>query len=134
MIISLFCVAGDKPLDRHVSQRPSQDEEAEAIVGRLFQQFIASAQVNSALDKLQHAGAFEREGDTNVFVRASRALVDTFAKHWASGGAFGAAVIATVSSQLAEKQRRHQQYLNFLAATKCHEELQNNQSMCSYWP
>lgn len=116
-------------MDLAVVPHPSQDEEAEAIVGRLFQQYLSSGHANSALNKLQRAGAFERDGDRNVFARTSRALVDTFAKHWASGGGSGLAVIATVSSQLAEKQRRHQQYLNFLAATKCHEELQNNQSM-----
>lgn len=116
-------------MDLAVVPHASQDEEAEAIVGRLFQQYLSSGHTNSALNKLQRAGAFERDGERNVFARTSRALVDTFAKHWASGGGSGVAVIATVSSQLAEKQRRHQQYLNFLAATKCHEELQNNQSI-----
>lgn len=116
-------------LDHAIVSRPSQDEEAEAIVGRLFQQFLSSGQVNEAFEKLQRAGAFERDGEKNVFARTSRALVDTFAKHWASGGGSGSAIIATVSSQLADKQRRHLQYLNFLAASKCHFELQNNQSM-----
>ncbi|KAG0557540.1 hypothetical protein KC19_11G138400 [Ceratodon purpureus] len=114
-------------LDHAIVSRPSQDEEAEAIVGRLFQQFLSSGQVNEAFEKLQRAGAFERDGEKNVFARTSRALVDTFAKHWASGGGSGSAIIATVSSQLADKQRRHLQYLNFLAASKCHDELQNNQ-------
>lgn len=114
-------------MDHAIVSRPSQDEEAEAIVGRLFQQFLSSGQVNDAFEKLQRAGAFERDGEKNVFARTSRALVDTFAKHWASGGGSGSAIIATVSSQLADKQRRHLQYLNFLAASKCHEELQNNQ-------
>lgn len=116
---------GDNP-DHGMISRPSQDEEAEAIVGRLFQQFLSSGQANEAFEKLLRAGAFERDGDKNVFARSSRALVDTFAKHWASGGGSGLAMVATVSSQLAEKQRRHQQYLNFLAVSKCHVELQNN--------
>ncbi len=121
-------VAGDEQLDQVVSQWPSQDDEAETSVGRFFQQYLASGQLTSVLDKLQNADAFEREGDRNVFACTSRAIVDTLAKHWASGRASGVAVLATVSSQLADKQRRHQQYLNFLAASKCHEELQHRQS------
>jgi len=124
----LGCPPLAKNMDRAVVSRSSQDEETEATVGRLFQQFLSSGQAHDAFEKLQRAGAFERDGDKNAFARTSRALVDTFAKHWASGGGSGLAIIATVSSQLAEKQKRHQQYLNFLAVSKCHEELQNNQS------
>jgi hypothetical protein len=36
---------------------------------------------------------------------ASQTIVDTFAKHWASGITSGVAILAIVSSKLANKQR-----------------------------
>lgn len=118
----------EKAMARPVNQRPLHDEEAEAIVGRLFHQFVTSGKAESALEKLHQAGAFEREGEMNIFSRTSRVIVDTLAKHWVAGGAGSAAIMAAVSSQLVEKQRRHQQYLNFLSVSECHVELLQKQS------
>ncbi|KAL3700888.1 hypothetical protein R1sor_018910 [Riccia sorocarpa] len=117
----------DNRVPRAAAQRPLHDEEAEAIVGRMFQQYLATGRVDSAHEKLERAGAFEREVEMNIFARTSRVIVDTLAKHWVAGGAGSAAVMAAVSSQLIEKQRRHQQYLNFLSISSCHEELQMKQ-------
>ncbi|KAJ7530916.1 hypothetical protein O6H91_14G024600 [Diphasiastrum complanatum] len=110
-----------------ISQRPLQDDEAEATVGRLFHQYVLSGKIDGVLEKLQQAGAFEQEGEMNVFARASKAIVDTLAKHWAMAGGGVTTMLAAISSQLAEKKRRHQQYLDFLAASKCHVELKKKQ-------
>ncbi|MCO5568369.1 hypothetical protein L7F22_022068 [Adiantum nelumboides] len=104
-----------------------QDVEAEALVGHLFDDYIRTGQTVGVLVKLQQAGAFEKEGATNVFVLASKAIVDALPKHWASAMVANTAVLAAVSSQLAEKQRKHQQFLHFLSASKCHEELRYRQ-------
>jgi nuclear pore complex protein Nup133 len=105
------------------------DEEAEALVGQLFQEYLSSGKVDFVVEKLQQAGAFEREGSENVFSLASKALVDTLAKHWTSSMATNMAMMAAVSSQLAEKQHRHQQFLHFLLSSKSLEELKKRQSM-----
>jgi nuclear pore complex protein Nup133 len=84
--------------------------------------------LTSILNKLQNVSDFKREGDKNVFACTNQAIVDTFAKHWASCIASSVAILTIVSSQLADKQRRHQQYLNFLAISKCHEKLQHKQN------
>ncbi|KAG6552909.1 hypothetical protein Mapa_005565 [Marchantia paleacea] len=118
----------DNRLPKSINQRPLHDEEAEAIVGRMFQQYLTTGRVDSALEKLERAGAFEREVEMNIFARTSRVIVDTLAKHWVAGGSGSAAIMAAVSSQLIEKQRRHQQYLTFLSISNCHEELQLKQS------
>ena len=108
---------------------PLHDEEAEALVGQLFQEYLSCGQVDFVFEKLQQAGAFEREGNGNVFALASKALVDTLAKHWTSSMVTNMALMAAVSSQLAEKQHRHQQFLHFLLASKSLEELKQRQSM-----
>ncbi|XP_024526327.1 nuclear pore complex protein NUP133 isoform X2 [Selaginella moellendorffii] len=113
-----------KVLTRNSTQRLLQDEEAEATVGQLFQHYVTTRQVIAVFEKLQKTGAFDDEGEMNIFARFSKSIVDTIAKHWASGGAGGAATMA-ITSQLTEKQKRHQQYLNFLAASKCHEFLRH---------
>lgn len=118
---------GEKAILRGVVQRTAHDEEAEALIGRLFQSFLNSGQIEGAFEKLHQAGAFERDGEMNVFTRASRAIVDTLAKHWTASRGANMAVMAAVSSQLLEKQHRHQHFLQFLAASKCHEQLQTRQ-------
>ncbi|EFJ27363.1 hypothetical protein SELMODRAFT_96126 [Selaginella moellendorffii] len=116
-----------KVLTRNSTQRLLQDEEAEATVGQLFQHYLTTRQVIAVFEKLQKTGAFDDEGEMNIFARFSKSIVDTIAKHWASGGAGGAATMA-ITAQLTEKQKRHQQYLNFLAASKCHEFLRHQRS------
>lgn len=118
---------GERAVLKGVGQRTAQDEEAETLIGHLFQNFLNSGQIERAFEKLHQAGAFERDGEMNVFTRASRAIVDTLAKHWTASRGANIAVMAAVSSQLLEKQHRHQQFLQFLAASKCHEELQMRQ-------
>eukprot|EP00249_Psilotum_nudum_P023420 c28865_g1_i1 orf=186-2570(+) len=118
---------GDARENAVARARPFHDEEAEAVVGGLFQEFLASGQVERVLDKLEQAGAFEREGEMNAFARVSRGLVDTLPKQWSTGRVVSAAAVAAVSSQLLEKQQRHLKFLHFLAASKCHEELQQRQ-------
>lgn len=109
------------------TQRTSQDEEAEALLGHLFQDFLISGKVEGALEKLRKKGAFDKEGETNIFARMSKSIVDTLAKHWTTtrGADFVSSTI--VSSLLSEKQLKHKKYLQFLTLSKCHEELSTSQ-------
>lgn len=102
----------------------SQDEETDEIVWLLLQQFASSGQVDNAFEKLHKVRAFDREGNASVFARTSKSIVDTLGKHWTRGVDSGSSIVC---SQFVEKQRQHQQYLNFLAASGCHEELQTRQ-------
>ncbi|KAF8380785.1 hypothetical protein HHK36_028279 [Tetracentron sinense] len=83
--------------------------------------------VDGSLEKLKNSGAFEKDGETNVFARISKSIVDTLAKHWTTTR--GAEIVATTvtPSQLLDKQQKHQRFLQFLALSKCHEELCSRQ-------
>lgn len=111
-----------------IAQRSAQDEEAEALLGRLFNDFILSGEVEGAFEKLRVKGAFEKEGEMNVFARVSKSIVDTLAKHWTTTRGAEFVASAVVSSLLLDKQQKHQKYLQFLALSKCHEELSSKQS------
>ncbi|KAK8506095.1 hypothetical protein V6N13_002744 [Hibiscus sabdariffa] len=65
-----------------ITRRTAQDEESEALLGQFFHEFLISGKVDGSLEKLKSSGAFERGGETNVFVRTSKSIVDTLAKHW----------------------------------------------------
>ncbi|ONK67430.1 uncharacterized protein A4U43_C06F20170 [Asparagus officinalis] len=110
-----------------IGQRTAQDEEAEALLGRLFNEFILSGEVEGAFEKLRVKGAFEKEGETNVFARVSKSIVDTLPKHWTTTKGAEFVASAVVSSLLLDKQQKHQKYLQFLALSKCHEELSSKQ-------
>ncbi|KAK1274128.1 hypothetical protein QJS04_geneDACA022204 [Acorus gramineus] len=111
-----------------IAHRTSQDEEAEALIGRVFHNFILTGQVDESLKKkLMNSGAFERDGETNVFTRWSKSIVDSLAKHWTTTRGAEIVSLAIVSSQLSDKQQKHQQFLQFLALSKCHEELYSKQ-------
>ncbi|KAL3510013.1 hypothetical protein ACH5RR_029414 [Cinchona calisaya] len=115
--------------DRHrapltgIARRNAQDEESEALLNQLFNDFLLSGQVEGSLDKLKHSGAFDRDGETNVFARISKSIVDTLAKHWTTTRGIEIVALSIVSTQLMEKQQKHQKFLQFLALSKCHEEL-----------
>lgn len=109
------------------AQRTAQDEEAEALLGHLFHDFILSGKVEGAFEKLRNKGAFEKEGETNVFARMSKSIVDTLAKHWTTTRGAEFVASAVVSSLLLDKQQKHKKYLHFLALSKCHEELSTSQ-------
>lgn len=111
-----------------VARRSPQDEESEALLSRLFHDFLLSGQVDGVLDKLKNSRAFEREGETNVFTRISKSIVDTLAKHWTTTRG-PEITLSFVSTQLVEKQQKHQKFLQFLALSKCNEELCSRQSM-----
>ncbi|GAB2256855.1 hypothetical protein Droror1_Dr00022914 [Drosera rotundifolia] len=104
-------------------QQTAQDEEAEGLVNLLFHDFLHSGRVEDSREKLKKSGAFERDGMINAFVRLSRSLVDTLAKHWTTTRGAEIVSLAVVSTQLMEKQQKHQKFLEFLALSKCHEEL-----------
>ncbi|XP_073123985.1 nuclear pore complex protein NUP133 [Henckelia pumila] len=106
--------------------RSPQDEDSEALLFQLFHDFLLSGQAVGVLDKLNNSKAFEREGEINVFVRASKSIIDTLAKHWTSSRG-PEIVVSVVSTQLVEKQHKHQKFLQFLALSKCHEELCSRQ-------
>ncbi|XP_010045890.2 nuclear pore complex protein NUP133 isoform X2 [Eucalyptus grandis] len=106
-----------------IARRTAQDEEAEALLGHLFNDFLMSGKVDGSLEKLQNAGAFEREGEMNVFVRASKCIVDTLAKHWTTTRGAEIVAMAVVSTQLMDKQQKHLKFLQFLALSKSHDEL-----------
>lgn len=111
------------------ARRIAQDEESEALLGQIFHDFLISGQVDGSLEKLQNAGAFERDGETNIFSRTSKSIVDTLAKHWTTTRGAEIVSMSVVSTQLMDKQQKHNQFLQFLALSKCHEELCSRQSM-----
>ncbi|CAA0831101.1 Nuclear pore complex protein NUP133 [Striga hermonthica] len=83
-------------------------------------------QVDGVLDKLKNSRAFEREGKINVFSRMSKSIVDTLAKPWTTTR--GSEIpLSVVSTQLFDKQQKHKRFLQFLALSKCHEELYHRQ-------
>lgn len=112
-----------------ITRRTAQDEESEALLNHLFNEFLSSGQVDRSLEKLETPGSFERDGETNVFVRMSKSIIDTLAKHWTTTRGAEILSMAVVSTQLLEKQQKHQKFLHFLALSKCHEELCSRQSM-----
>lgn len=112
-----------------ITRRTAQDEESEALLSHLFNEFLSSRQVDRSLEKLQSSGSFERDGETNVFVRMSKSIINTLAKHWTTTRGAEILAMAVVSTQLLEKQQKHQKFLQFLALSKCHEELCSRQSM-----
>ncbi|KAK4577053.1 hypothetical protein RGQ29_027530 [Quercus rubra] len=110
-----------------IARRTGQDEESEALLSHLFHDFLSSGQVDSLLEKLKSSGAFERDGETNVFARMSKSIVDTLAKHWTTTRGAEILAMAVVSTQLMDKQQKHTKFLQFLALSKCHEELCSRQ-------
>ncbi|XVE78325.1 hypothetical protein DITRI_Ditri13aG0135600 [Diplodiscus trichospermus] len=121
--------AGDRQLTgmTGVTRRTAQDEESEALLGQFFHEFLISGKVDGSLEKLKSSGAFERDGETNVFVRISKSIVDTLAKHWTTTRGAEIVAMGIVSTQLMDKQQKHQKFLQFLALSKCHEELCSRQ-------
>jgi nuclear pore complex protein Nup133 len=123
--------AGDRPTGvlPGIARRTGQDEESEALLSHIFHDFLSSGQVDGSLEKLKSSGAFERDGETNVFARMSKSIVDTLAKHWTTTRGAEILAMAVVSTQLMDKQQKHKKFLQFLALSKCHEELCSRQSM-----
>lgn len=115
-----------------IAHRTAQDEESEALLAQFFHDFFQSGEVTGTLNKLQNSGAFERDGEINVFARVSKSIVDTLAKHWTTTRGAEIVALSVVSTQLLDKQHKHQKYLQFLALSKCHEELCSRQSMFNY--
>ncbi|KAK4743626.1 hypothetical protein SAY87_009938 [Trapa incisa] len=110
-----------------IARHAAQDEESEALLNHLFHDFLFSGQVDGSFEKLKNAGAFDREGEANVFARTSKSIVDTLAKHWTTTRGAEIVSMAVVSTQLKDKQQKHQKFLQFLALSKCHEELCSKQ-------
>ncbi|XP_074570671.1 nuclear pore complex protein NUP133 [Curcuma longa] len=107
--------------------KTAQDEEAEALLSRLFHEFLSSGEVEDILDNLREKGAFLKEDETNVFTRISKSIIDTLAKHWTTTRGAEFVASSVVSSLLLDKQQKHQKYLHFLTLTKCHQELSSKQ-------
>jgi nuclear pore complex protein Nup133 len=116
-----------RPALTGIAQQPVVNEESEVLLNRLFHEFILSGAVNEALQKLRAAGAFEREGEMNIFVRVSKSTVNTLAKHWTTTRE-AEFLASTIVSSLVEKQQKHEKFLQFLVLSKCHEELVSKQS------
>ncbi|KAF8718377.1 hypothetical protein HU200_025358 [Digitaria exilis] len=115
-----------RPALTGIAQQAVVDEESEILLNRLFHDFIISGAVNEALHKLRAAGAFEKEGEMNIFVRTSKSIVNTLAKHWTTTRE-AEFLASTIVSSLVEKQQKHQKFLQFLVLSKCHEELTSKQ-------
>ncbi|KAJ6686817.1 NUCLEAR PORE COMPLEX PROTEIN NUP133 [Salix purpurea] len=117
--------AGDrkKAVINRIARRTSSDEESEALLGQLFHDFLLTGKVDASYEKLQSSGAFERDEETNVFTRASKSIIDTLAKHWTTTRGAEILAMTMVYNQLMDKQEKHQRFLQFLALSKCHEEL-----------
>ncbi|RZC65841.1 hypothetical protein C5167_009524 [Papaver somniferum] len=120
-------VDGQKMALSGIARRSVQDEESEALLGHLFHDFLLSGDVDSSLEKLRKSGSFEKDGETNVFARTSKSIIDTLAKHWTTTRGAEIVAMAVMSSQLLDKQQKHQRFLQFLALSKCHEELSSKQ-------
>ncbi|XP_062107214.1 nuclear pore complex protein NUP133 [Humulus lupulus] len=110
-----------------IAHRNAQDEESETLLSQLFHDFQVSGQVEGSLEKLQKTRAFERGEETNIFARMSKSIVDTLAKHWTTTRGAEILAMAVVFSQLLDKQQKLQKFLQFLALSKCHEELCSRQ-------
>ncbi|XP_021301062.1 nuclear pore complex protein NUP133 isoform X3 [Herrania umbratica] len=121
--------AGDRqpPVMTGIIRRTAQDEESEALLGQFFHEFLISGKVDGSLEKLKNSGAFERDGETSIFVRTSKSIVDTLAKHWTTTRGAEIVSLGIISTQLMDKQQKHQKFLQFLALSKCHEELCSGQ-------
>ncbi|XP_019084339.1 PREDICTED: nuclear pore complex protein NUP133-like isoform X1 [Camelina sativa] len=109
------------------TRQTAREEESEALLGQLFENFLLSGKVDGSLEKLSQSGAFDRDGETNVFARKSKSIVDTLAKHWTTTRGAEIVAMTVISSQLVEKQQKHENFLHFLALSKCHEELCSKQ-------
>ncbi|AEC05897.1 Nucleoporin, Nup133/Nup155-like protein [Arabidopsis thaliana] len=109
------------------TRQTARDEESEALLGQLFEGFLLSGKVDGSLEKLSQSGAFDRDGEANVFARKSKSIVDTLAKHWTTTRGAEIVAMTVISSQLVEKQQKHENFLHFLALSKCHEELCSKQ-------
>ncbi|GAB4859344.1 hypothetical protein Ancab_010807 [Ancistrocladus abbreviatus] len=107
--------------------RTAQDDEAEALISHIFHDFLSCGQVDGSLERLIKSGAFERDGEMNAFARVSKSIVDTLAKHWTTTRGAEIVALAVVSNQLTEKVQKHQKFLQFLAVSKCHEQLCSKQ-------
>ncbi|KAG2266286.1 hypothetical protein Bca4012_076269 [Brassica carinata] len=107
-----------------IFRQTARDEESEALLGQLFEEFLLSGKVDGSLGKLS-----ESDGETNVFARKSKSIVDTLAKHWTSTRGAEIVAMTVISAQLVEKQQKHEQFLNFLALSKCHVELCSKQKL-----
>ncbi|XP_023747416.1 nuclear pore complex protein NUP133 [Lactuca sativa] len=110
-----------------VTHRTAQDEESEALLTQYFHGFLQSGKVEGVNDTLQKKGVFERDGEINVFSRVSKSIVDTLAKHWTTTRGTEIVALGVVSTQLLDKQKKHQKFLQFLALSKCHEGLSSQQ-------
>lgn len=110
-----------------IARQGARDEESEALLGHLFHEFLLSGKVDGSFKKLQDSGAFEKDGETSVFARTSKFIVDTLAKHWTTTR--GAEIVSMISTQLRDKQQKHNKFLQFLALSKCHEELCSRQRL-----
>ncbi|KAL6867412.1 hypothetical protein ACP4OV_015436 [Aristida adscensionis] len=117
-----------RPVLTGIAQQAVVDEESEMLLNRLFHDFILSGAVNDALQKLRAAGAFEKEGEMNIFVRLSKSIVNTLAKHWTTTRE-AEFLASTIVSSLTEKQQKHDKFLQFLVLSKCHEELASKQTI-----
>ncbi|KAL5210845.1 hypothetical protein ABZP36_006468 [Zizania latifolia] len=115
-----------RPALTGIAQQAVVDEESEMLLNRLFHDFVLSGTVHEALQKLRAAGAFEKEGEMNVFVRISKSVVNTLSKHWTTTRETEF-LASTIVSSLIEKQQKHEKFLQFLALSKCHEELSSKQ-------
>uniref|UniRef100_A0A1J3JRK3 Nuclear pore complex protein NUP133 n=1 Tax=Noccaea caerulescens TaxID=107243 RepID=A0A1J3JRK3_NOCCA len=109
------------------TRQTARDEESEALLGQLFEEFLLSGKVDGSLEKLSQSGAFDRDGETNAFARKSKSIVDTLAKHWTTTRGAEIVAMTVISAQLVEKQQKHEKFLHFLALSKCHEELCSKQ-------
>jgi nuclear pore complex protein Nup133 len=122
-----------RPALTGIAQQAVVDEESEMLLSRLFHDFIISGAVNEVLQKLRYAGAFDKEGEMNIFVRMSKSIVNTLAKHWTTTRE-AEFLASTIVSSLVEKQQKHEKFLQFLVLSKCHEKLASKQSMYSLLP
>ncbi|XP_062216331.1 nuclear pore complex protein NUP133-like [Phragmites australis] len=115
-----------RPALTGITQQAVVDEESEMLLNRLFHDFIIFGAGNEALQKLRAAGAFEKEGEMNIFVRMSKSIVNSLAKHWTTTRE-AEFLASTIVSSLVEKQQKHEKFLQFLVLSKCHEELASKQ-------
>ena len=73
---------------------------------------------HDSLEKLQNCGAFERDGETNVFARTSRSIANILAKHRITTRNTKITAMVFVSTQLSDRQQKHKRFLQSLVLSR----------------
>ncbi|GAQ89578.1 nuclear pore complex protein Nup133 [Klebsormidium nitens] len=102
------------------------DSKAQVKVLKHYIDFTLTGVLDGVVDGLRHAGAFDESGRRNGFARASRSFVDALGKSWTNESANASLVIR---GYLADKQRRHARFLEFVSRLGVVDELRSTSAL-----